>query len=406
MTRLKIVFSFACFLLAIYYGITQVVRYLQNKDSSTVTYKIFNEMPDNRYPTFSICLKGKEIYWRNEPLLFEYTGVTSAQYIDVLKGRGWKYNYDKDTRLYKKEYLNETDVPKLDVPGTFLQPIDIIKGARFVSRNYSGEEDVDEIENSFYIGHRTADETCFTRNSYDKLRSIRIYDEVVLRESLLGPGSPRNLEIKIIVHYPGQLIRNIEKPSHYETLKEIWKTKKVLEEKVSEVSVLKNRPNARTPCYDGNLTDDARFRQKAIKLAGCVPNFWQDLDFENMNKRPCKTKKDFEELQHTIASYRKVSSNYKPSCISMDTSVIHSKSLRPGIQHITIRISYMADSYQETENVQDFGFESFFSSLGGFVGIFLGYSMLQIPELLSAIPSLAKRLKVLTLKGKLDTASV
>ena len=38
--------------------------------------------------------------------------------------------------------------------------------------------------------------------------------------------------------------------------------------------------------------------------------------------------------------------------------------------------------YQEIEFVKDFGFESFWSGIGGFVGIFLGFSMMQFPEAL------------------------
>ena len=38
--------------------------------------------------------------------------------------------------------------------------------------------------------------------------------------------------------------------------------------------------------------------------------------------------------------------------------------------------------YEEITEIKDFGFEDFISGLGGFIGIFLGYSLMQIPELL------------------------
>ena len=49
----------------------------------------------------------------------------------------------------------------------------------------------------------------------------------------------------------------------------------------------------------------------------------------------------------------------------------------------------MDKTYQEIVNERDFGFESFWSSVGGFVGIFLGYSLLEFPDLLD---KLVKRL--------------
>ncbi len=45
----------------------------------------------------------------------------------------------------------------------------------------------------------------------------------------------------------------------------------------------------------------------------------------------------------------------------------------------------MEKYYQEIEYVQDFGFESFWSGVGGFVGIFLGYSLMQFPEFLGKV---------------------
>ena len=66
LNSVKIIFTLGCFALAAYYGVTQVIRYLQNKDMSVITHKRFNHVPNNKYPIFTICLKGKEIYWRKD----------------------------------------------------------------------------------------------------------------------------------------------------------------------------------------------------------------------------------------------------------------------------------------------------------------------------------------------------
>ena len=129
-----------------------------------------------------------------------------------------------------------------------------------------------------------------------------------------------------------------------------------------------------------------------IKKAGCVPIYWKDLDSDtNNNVRICDTRENLAMLKAMISSFNGVSDGR--SCTNMDTLTINSKTVKLNQRHITIRVSYLENNYQETENVQDFTFESCFSSLGGFIGIFLGYSMLQIPETLSVIPSCAKRLK-------------
>ena len=106
-------------------------------------------------------------------------------------------------------------------------------------------------------------------------------------------------------------------------------------------------------------------------------------------------------LQSAISSYRETLHMKGRSCTSMDALVMQSKTVGPENKHTKIKISYIEYTYQETQNVRDFTFESFFSSIGGFVGIFLGYSMLQIPELLISIPSVMKKLKNTSIKGEI-----
>ena len=52
---------------------------------------------------------------------------------------------------------------------------------------------------------------------------------------------------------------------------------------------------------------------------------------------------------------------------------------------ITIEFIYTEKIYEEIEFTQAIGFENWLSNVGGFVGIFLGYSMMQFPEALSFI---------------------
>ena len=47
-----------------------------------------------------------------------------------------------------------------------------------------------------------------------------------------------------------------------------------------------------------------------------------------------------------------------------------------------IEFTYQEQYYQELEYLPDFDLETFISNVGGFVGIFLGYSLMQLPGLL------------------------
>ena len=44
-------------------------------------------------------------------------------------------------------------------------------------------------------------------------------------------------------------------------------------------------------------------------------------------------------------------------------------------------IEYLTHSYRETANKMAFDMATLWSQIGGFIGMFLGYSLLQVPEL-------------------------
>ena len=408
--RAQAIFSFGCFTLATYYGITQVIRYIENKDASIISRKTFNDATQNIYPTFSVCLKGKDIYWKYDQDLFKKIGMTSSQYVEFLQGKqGWKYTYNASRHLYEKETIHEESVLKVEIPDRFLHPSEVIVGTHFVSENYLwsthygvGEDDANLQQVPFHIGYQTSDETCFTRDSSDKLKLIRLYDEILFNTSLTNAGNNRRLDVNIIFHYPGQLIERINTPTYQFNLEEMMSGTTFenifWELKVSQVSVLRSRPSSFPHCYDGDESDDARFQQEAIKKVGCVPTYWKNQDYDSTEKSPCNSSKDYRMFQNIISSYRENLPFDGRSCTSMEILAIKAKQSIQKTNNMKIKIAYMEPTYQETENVQDFTFESFFSSLGGFIGIFLGYSMMQIPELLRKLPSVGKIVKHLIFK--------
>ena len=50
-----------------------------------------------------------------------------------------------------------------------------------------------------------------------------------------------------------------------------------------------------------------------------------------------------------------------------------------------IKFIYRDRQYEEIKFARDFGFESFWSGIGGFAGIFIGFSLMQIPAVLGNI---------------------
>ena len=123
--RAKKIFALACFFFACYFTATQFALFCENRDSSSIAYKPFNLSPIDKYPAFSICLKGSQIYWQNEKFLFDTTDVTSSQYTEILRGAGTRYKYDEESRLYSKESVGLDNISMVSFDQMRLSPTDL-----------------------------------------------------------------------------------------------------------------------------------------------------------------------------------------------------------------------------------------------------------------------------------------
>ena len=398
--RAKKIFVLACCFFACYFTATQFTLFCENRDSSSIAYKPFNLSPIDKYPAFSICLKGSQIYWQNEKFLFDTTDVTSSQYTEILRGAGTRYKYDEESRLYSKESVGLDNISMVSFDQMRLSPTDLFVEVDLVAYDdrhstyyVSENEGLNSSKLPFQIAYQTPDETCFSRDSKDDIDLTRDYDLISLSTSLLQPGNHLDLELRVITHYPGQLLRSFDNPSYSSTLASHDKHR-LLDLKVSHVTTLRKRPTSNVPCNDTIENDDMVLIGEIIAHCDCIPPYWKHLVPNNQNYIGCHSTEQLQNVSHAIESYRSFFSNYEEPCVDMTAMVIINKDVNQDHEkNFKIKITYTEDVYLEIENLKEFSFETFFSGVGGLIGIFLGYSILQIPEILCEIANFLRRKK-------------
>ena len=125
----------------------------------------------------------------------------------------------------------------------------------------------------------------------------------------------------------------------------------------------------------------------AIKQMKCIPPYWKDYAKEMIGFQECTSPTMLQIAYEYTKTWKDLMQNamHSPPCIDMyniagwnwlDVEGIES----PG--EAQIKFTYQEQYYQELEYLPDFDLETFISNVGGFVGIFLGYSLMQLPELL------------------------
>ena len=90
------------------------------------------------------------------------------------------------------------------------------------------------------------------------------------------------------------------------------------------------------------------------------------------------------EAQYIIGNVEKFLKQKEKPCDEMLILTVDSVNNNPIPKptDIAIKFVYSEKVYEEIQYTKAIGFESWLSNVGGFVGIFLGYSMMQFPEFL------------------------
>ena len=68
---------------------SEVLHFLKNDDSSSIGYKEFNETPEDRYPTFSLCLYSPpefSLQYRFKKNVKKYLDLKPTELNQLLKG--------------------------------------------------------------------------------------------------------------------------------------------------------------------------------------------------------------------------------------------------------------------------------------------------------------------------------
>ena len=114
------------------------------------------------------------------------------------------------------------------------------------------------------------------------------------------------------------------------------------------------------------------------------PSYWTQLSNETDHLQICNPSFQLKKIYEHIQTPMAVLSNNTSPCVALLIPLTVEKDDlddKNDIGSYGISIIYSTTEYQEIVNLQDFDFNSAFSGIGGFIGIFCGYALFQVPEI-------------------------
>ena len=359
---------------------------MENADSTSIQYKVFNEGPDDKYPTFSICFEGQSFLWYNDHQIFNEYGLSTTSYHAMMTGEhALTYEYIPRTGLYKKVQV-EMRNDSISFDHFHVQVSDFLEVADFKTNDenttyYYQEGIYHKAKPPFDIGYQTTTMVCFTRQSDDVSNLFRLSDSISLKKMVLTKINYVNTKVKFIFHYPGQLLRSLDKPSLSTTFSK-YHWDEILSFNLAQTTILRKRPESNKPCDSEIENQDENFLLGVSNTIGCIPPYWQSILQGSQKMDKCSTQKQLKDAYNYSQNYKKNLPTYGTPCVDMFYSVNYNWLKTNDDKLSNVTITYKQQYYEEIQYGENFSIESFVSNVGGFIGMFLGYSLMQLPDFL------------------------
>ena len=375
----RVISPLCCYGCTIYMMAILFYNYQSNLDSSQASMLQFNQSPTGRYPSFTFCVYDKTgKLFKNEILHKDY-GLSNKDYYDLLSGD-----------------INDTNriLPQIKYDKVITGMHEFVE--EFEAEDYSDQaynewnpSNKNSVAFPFDNSYQDPTSNCFTYNTeYNKsvsLRALSIRFNITKFQQLFSQSG----RMYIQAHYPTLMIRDVKtyltKITNWHTLRPENGNNEI-RFNFQGVTLMRFRENAIDPCDPKLTDDDSEWMINVYKEMGCIPIYWNNITKDHSNHssfEACRSQSSLLEMKeywpmHGGIKANEVFNHYTKPCNKMILFNNFEKVAKEnayGLLKIKIRIQ--EEFYQETLNTRAFGKSDLWANIGGNVGIFCGYSILQ-----------------------------
>ena len=366
-------------------------KYSLDDDVSQVTFQEFHKENDNLYPSLTICTS--HIYFDDNFKLYG-EGINLSTYTDFLKGDYWddilvKVDYDNVT-LNFLDYLLGINMWTPDWRHLKGDKYFLYDHKKFANRNATTiDGQIDETNEwvpNFRTIYKGASSKCFTVDiPYIPLQKVWTFGIVLDADMFPGGIRPNFYEFGVMVHYPGQFFDSKIKKYQWEerSSNSSSLTMKFL---IQRLEIIKNRNTKKHRCHEKWKENDEKILLDKIKELGCKPPWWSI----SSNLPVCRSKEKVKMLSefnptnytHACRTVQKILYTYQEFGWLED---YRQEWFDDFDRLFEVVLEFQDGRYMEIQQIRAYSIEDLVGDIGGYLGLFLGFSLLQIPELLFKI---------------------
>ena len=388
---LKYTYYIFCVLCAILLSIWCIYQYFLDEDLTQVNFKRFHEEKEDIYPSISLCFMN--------PYLPEMLGnnhknnISFNEYLQFLQGNLWK------PEILTIDYHKIT----LDIEN-YVIGYDIL----YLEKEYPIHMNTDDIMKSktgWSFPKQSFSEPsmkCFTVDIPSipsepvKLFNIRIKTSIFSNDmrpsKLIFDNADVNAEgFLVLFHYKDQLINGQYKA------KKNWPSRAANDSKsfnmvflLQNIEVIRHRDKRRRPCKHFPYDETENVMKQIINETGCIPPYLPIRDNLSICQTQDEMKRSYNSLIRKGNNIENKANKDDAPCRRMGRIDYDYWEHGPYEEvkttpYFNITFMFIDQTYREIREVQAFGLLSMFGNIGGYIGIFIGYALLNLPDLVEKI---------------------
>ena len=344
-------------------------EFLKNKDFTEINTRKFNEATGATHPQISLCHRS----FLEDKLNELGEGINGSTYGKFLGGLLWNdkmVNLNIDKSLFNLENLIIDSCIQSSIGGPcenkgIFSSWTLLQGYRCLSFQYP---EMNEVE----------------------IASVWFKSPTLMDHNIS--------ELRALVSFPNQIMNSAKEI--------VLSLKNYSDSKVYEYNIMvtgvefsRRRDKSNSPCLEVERYDlDTILEKQILSSIGCRPFYLERIKKYPPCTSQAKMKKVFKNSMKLLTN-ENVLESVPPSCVDIEKVVIQDdviendndeeigwfENMKDHIHNNSVwfRVSviYEKQTYREIRQVRAYSVQSLVGNVGGYIGLFVGYSLLQIPEL-------------------------
>ena len=372
---LEYCFKFTCVIVTIFLVVwCGVCSYLENEDMTLISFESFYTIPELVYPSASVCFTAP---YDADKLNSIYDITSISEYSDFLGGESNSWN---------KSMLN------VNFQDVSLNPLEYILGYKATYRNMT--ETIQTLNNLDQPRTRLMmpNMVCYGIDieMTKEIVAIGIIIKTSIFPNMIRPShaddlTPMGRGISVILHYSNQILNTKWWKKNWPTRSDQASKSFAITYDIRGVEVIRTRNKRQKPCHENIDFDyDSEVFKEILDNAGCRPPYTT----MRKNLAICDTKSKMKEIKENhFKHFSGLNLKYQPCnlLVKVNYEVTERDTEESDPLNFTLNFEYKDDQVKIIQYARMYGLWNLIANVGGYIGMFLGYSLIMIPDVLRNI---------------------